>query len=191
MAGYATTRKSTSGYIFNLAGATVSWKSLRKTVVASSSTEAEYITLRVAAHEAIWLRGLLASLSSKESKAIKLYEDNQGAIALTKNPKTHFLTKHISIKYHYIREAVDTKDIELAYCPADEMVANILTIGLFRPKFDELRSLSAFKILDKIQDHTHCQNLNASINAETWLQSDGQSKVEENVIVSYRVVLGT
>ena len=66
---------------------------------------------------------------------------SQGAIALTKNPKTHSRTKHIDIKYHYIREAVDKKDIELVYCPTDKMVADILTKGLPRPKFDELRSL--------------------------------------------------
>ena len=140
-AGDATTRKSTSGYMFSLAGATVSWKSKRQTVVALSSTEAEYIALCLAAQEAIWLRSLLESLGFKQSKATKLYEDNQGAIALTKNPKTHSRTKHIDIKYHYIREAVDKKDIELVYCPTDKMVADILTKGLPRPKFDELRSL--------------------------------------------------
>ena len=101
----ATARKSTSGYMFSLAGAKVSWKSKRQTVVALSSAEAEHIALCLAAQEAIWLRSLLKSLSFKQSKATKLYEDNQGAIALTKNPKTHSRTKHIDIKYHYIRDS--------------------------------------------------------------------------------------
>ena len=74
-AGDATTRKSTSGYMFSLAGATVSWKSKRQTVVALSSIEAEYIALCLAAQEAIWLRSLLESLGFKQSKATKLYED--------------------------------------------------------------------------------------------------------------------
>lgn len=67
----------------NLAGAKVSWKSKRQTVVASSSTYAEYIALCLAAQEAIWLRSLHESLSFQQSKATKLYEDNQGATALT------------------------------------------------------------------------------------------------------------
>eukprot|EP00112_Aurelia_sp_Birch-Aquarium-sp1_P005022 Seg157.1 transcript_id=Seg157.1/GoldUCD/mRNA.D3Y31 product="Retrovirus-related Pol polyprotein from transposon TNT 1-94" protein_id=Seg157.1/GoldUCD/D3Y31 len=74
-AGDATTRKSTSGYIFNLAGATVSWKSKRQTVAALSSTEAEYIALCLADQEAIWSRSLLASLGLKQLKAAKLHED--------------------------------------------------------------------------------------------------------------------
>ena len=140
--GDATTRKSTSGYMFSLSGATVPWKSKRQTVIALSSTEAEYIALCLAAQEAIWLKSLLLkSLGLKQSKAIKLYGDNQGAITLTRNPKTHYRTKHIDIKYHYIREAVEKEDIELVYCPTDRMVADILTKGLPRPKFDELRSL--------------------------------------------------
>ncbi len=89
----------------------------------------------------MWLRSLLARLGLKQSKDTTFYEDNQGAIALTKNSKTHSRTKHIDIKYHYIREAVGKKDIELVYCPTDQMLADILTKGLPRPKFDELRSL--------------------------------------------------
>ena len=127
--------------MFSLAGATVSWKSKRQTVVTLSSTEAEYIALCSAAQEATWLRSLLESLGFTKSKATKLYEDNHGAIALTKNPKIHSRTKHIDIKYHYIREAVEKKDNELVYCPTDKMVADMLTKGLPRPKFDELRSL--------------------------------------------------
>ena len=139
-AGDVTTRKSTSGYVFQVAGATISWKTKRQSVVALSSTEAEYVSLCSAAQETIWLRSLLASIGFKQSEATILYEDNQGAMALSKNPKSHSRTKHIDIKYHYIREAVEKKDIELVYCPTDEMVADILTKGLPKPKFEELRS---------------------------------------------------
>ena len=140
-AGDVSTRKSTSGYIFRIGGATVSWKSKRQAIVALSSTEAEYVALCSAAQEVVWLRRLLESIGFTQSAATILNEDNQGAIALSKNPKSHSRTKHIDIKYHYIRGAIEKKEIELAYCPTEKMIADILTKGLPKPKFEELRCL--------------------------------------------------
>ena len=58
------------------------------------------------------------------------FEDNQGAVALAKNPRDHPRTKHIDVKYHYIRQAIETKLIELCYCPTTEMLADAMTTGL-------------------------------------------------------------
>ena len=138
-AGDVTSRKSTTGYVFQLGNATISWKSKRQTVVALSSTEAEYVALCAAAQETVWLRHLLASIRFKQKDATVVHEDNQGTIALTKNPKNHSRTKHIDIKYHFVREAVEKKDVRLVYCPIEKMVADILTKALPKPKFDELR----------------------------------------------------
>jgi len=107
--------------------------------VALSSTEAEYIALCLASQEAIWLRKLLENIGFKQSDATTLYEDNQGTIALAKNPKSHSRTKHIDIKYHYVREAVEEKNIKLVYCSTEGMIADILTKGLPKPKFEQLR----------------------------------------------------
>ena len=68
-----------------------------------------------------------------------MFEDNQGAIELAKNPSHHSRTKHIDIKYHHVRDTVARKVISLSYCPTDEMDADLLTKGLPRPKFEIFR----------------------------------------------------
>ena len=65
-------------------------------------------------------------------------EDNQGAIAIGRNPIIHTRTKHIDIRYHYVREALQEKIITLRYCPTDKMLADLLTKGLPRGKFKTL-----------------------------------------------------
>ena len=104
-----------------------------------SLTEAEYVALTLASQEAIWLRRLLSSIGLKQSTATVLYEDNQGALELSRNPIHHARTKHIDIKYHFIREAVESKEVELMYCPTTTMIADIFTKGLAKQRFQELR----------------------------------------------------
>ena len=139
-AGDIETRKSTSGYVFQIGSSTVSWSSKRQSTVALSSTEAEYIALAHATQEAIWLRTLFHSMGFAQQKPMKIFEDNQGTIALAKNPKHHSRTKHIDIKYHYTRDAITEKKIRLEYCPTNEMVADILTKAVPKHQFEKLRS---------------------------------------------------
>ena len=103
-AGDVNDRKSTSGYVFTISGGAVSWKSKKQTSVALSTAEAEYIALASTAQEAMWMRQLTADLKSAPSKATTIYEDNQSAIEMAKNPQFHGRAKHIEIKYHFIRE---------------------------------------------------------------------------------------
>ena len=131
--------KSTSGYVFKLGGATISWSSKKQSVVALSSTEAEYIALCSTAQEVVWLRKLLCSLEFEQNEPTLLFEDNQGAIALCKNPKDHSRMKHVDIKYHFVRETVKNKIISLEHCPSKEMLADIFTKGLARSSFEMLR----------------------------------------------------
>ena len=88
------------------------------------------MALRATAQGTVWLRHLLASIRFKQKDATIAYEDNQGTIALTKNPKNHSRTKHIDIKYHFVRGTVEKKDVRLVYCPTEKMVADILTKAL-------------------------------------------------------------
>eukprot|EP00794_Sanderia_malayensis_P002751 gene2751-biopygen2271 len=137
-AGDTDTRKSTSSYVFQVAGCTISWRSQKQAIVALSSTETEYVSMSFAAQEAIWLRRLLNSLEIKKSNPCTLYEDNQGAIALSKNPTNHPRTKHIDVKYHFIRETITNKQIEIEYCETNKMIADVMTKGLPKGKFQEL-----------------------------------------------------
>lgn len=105
-AGDADDRKSTSGYIFLLSGGAVSWRSQKQKCVALSTAEAEYIAMASTAQESVWLRQLIAELTNILEAPTLIYEDNQSAIAMTKNPQFHGRAKHIDIKHHYIREQV-------------------------------------------------------------------------------------
>ena len=105
-AGDTSTRKSTSGYLFRLGKSTISWKLKHQSIVALSSMEAEYVALCSSAQETVWLRYLLSSIGFKQSTTTVLYEDNQGSIALSKNPESHHRMKHIDIKFYFVRETL-------------------------------------------------------------------------------------
>ena len=129
-AGNVDTRRSTSGYVFLMCGAAISWSSKLQTTPALSSTEAEYMACTRAAQEAIWLRQLLEQLKFKQTSPTCLLGDNQGAIALAKNPANHPRTKHIQLRYHFIRFAISDGHILLDYIPTSQMAADGLTKGL-------------------------------------------------------------
>ena len=139
--GDTETRRSTSGYIFQVAGCTISWRSKRQAIVALSSTEAEYIATSFATQEAIWLKRLLESLKVEQPKPTKLFKNNQGAIVLSKNPSNHSRTKHKDLKFHFIPEAIQRKQIDVEYCESNKMPADILTKGLEKERFEKLRCL--------------------------------------------------
>ena len=139
MGGDVDDRKSTSGYLFQVNGSAISWKSKKQTCVALSTSEAEYIALSSAVQESIWLRQLVSELTSLSGKQIVIYEDNQSTIAMTHNPQFHGRSKHIDIKYHFVREHVNLGDIELKYCHSEDMTADMLTKGLSRENFCKLR----------------------------------------------------
>jgi hypothetical protein len=131
-------RHSTSGNLFMIAGAAVSWLSKRQATVALSTAEAEYVALTSAVQEAVWMRRLLQSLG-EEVKAVTINEDNQGSIKMSHNPVMHSRTKHIDIRYHYVRETVSDGIIALKYCPTKDMIADILTKPLGKGRFEILR----------------------------------------------------
>ena len=126
-AGDKETRRSTSAYVAMLAGCPVSWSSKRQTTVAQSSTEAEYIAASEATKEAVWIGRLLEELCQPEIYPIPLHCDNQGSIALAKNPENHQRTKHIDVWYHYIREKEEDGTIAIDYLPTEDMLADGLT----------------------------------------------------------------
>jgi hypothetical protein len=88
-----------------------------------------------AAKEAIWFQQLFRDLRiADETITTKIYADNQGSMALAKNPEFHPRTKHIEIRYHFIREKLEEKLIHLDYCGTEEMIADLLTKGLIQEK---------------------------------------------------------
>ncbi|KAJ4176414.1 hypothetical protein NW755_14952 [Fusarium falciforme] len=139
-AGDLETRRSTSGYVFNLGTGAISWSSKRQRTVALSSCEAEYMGQTGAAKEAVWLRSLLQELLKEyrevpELKTTVIFGDNQGAIAMSKNPQFHARTKHIDIQHHYCREKVNDGTVDFQYIPTGKQVADGLTKALPKDRF--------------------------------------------------------
>ncbi|GKB49640.1 hypothetical protein Tco_0900393 [Tanacetum coccineum] len=104
--------RSIMGHTFLVQGCVVSWKATLQHVVALSTTEAEYMALTDDVKEAIWLRGLLEELGV-ELNTVAVNCDNQGAIHLSRNHIFHEKTKHIIVRYHFIREVLEAKTIKV------------------------------------------------------------------------------
>lgn len=139
-AGDIDTRKSTSGYAFILGNGIISWCSERQQSVSLSTTESEYVAASNAIKELIWLKRLINELVAGQYKSVEFYLDNQSAIRLIKNPEFHKRSKHIDVRYHFIREKFNEKLFNLHYVETKEQLADIFTKSLPRVAFQYLRS---------------------------------------------------
>lgn len=138
-AGCTDDRRSTSGHVFSLGSGAISWSSKKQEVLALSSSEAEYIAAASAACQTVWLRRLLTDLDNAEQEATTVFCDNKATITMTKNPAFHSRTKHIDIRYHFIRSLVAKGEIALKFCGTKEQAADILTKSLLQAKHNYLR----------------------------------------------------
>ncbi|SCZ95550.1 BZ3500_MvSof-1268-A1-R1_C050g00199 [Microbotryum saponariae] len=125
-----TSSRSTMGYSFHLAGSVISWSSKVQNRVADTTTDAEYLALSHASKEAGHLQELLMELGIDTRAPIQLYGDNQGAIALAKNPTLHHRSRHIRIREHFVRDQVRLGTIQVNYVDTKTMVADIFTKAL-------------------------------------------------------------
>lgn len=139
-AGDKEDRKSTSGYVFQLFGNTISWASRKQATVALSSTEAEYVALTECVCEAKWIMSLLDELDVKYKSPITLFEDNQSCIRVAEEPRDHKRMKHIDVKYNFIRMAIADGEVKLLYKQSSEQTADIMTKGLGRILFEKHRA---------------------------------------------------
>ncbi|RLN29846.1 putative mitochondrial protein [Panicum miliaceum] len=133
-------RKSTTGVIFFLGEMVISWQSQKQKIVALSSCEAEYMAGAAGACQAMWLSRLLGDIAGANVQQPVLKMDNQSAIALSKNHVLHDRSKHIDMKFHFIRECVEGGRISLDYVSTQEQLVDILTKSLGRARFCELRN---------------------------------------------------
>ena len=132
-------RKSTSGSVFTLGGGSVVWRSIKQSSIADSTMEAEYIAASEAAKEAVWLKNFLSDLEvvPDMDKPITLYCDNNGAVANSKEPRSHKRGKHIERKYHLIREIVNRGDVTVTKIPTLENLADPFTKTLTEKQFNK------------------------------------------------------
>ena len=131
-------RKSMSGVIIFFNGGPVHWFSRKQSLVTLSSTEAEYISLSEAGKEIKWFKMLLEDFNCQQTEPIIVNEDNQSCIRLASDEKSVNRSKHIDIKFHFIRDMVANNEIKLVYCPTEDMVADVLTKPIATNKYNSI-----------------------------------------------------
>nr|AAK26118.1 putative gag-pol polyprotein [Oryza sativa Japonica Group] len=169
LAGDSDTSKSTSGMLFFLSKCLISWQSVKQQVVALSSCEAEYIATTTASTQALWLVRLLGDLLGRDAEAVELRVDSKSALALAKNPVFHERSKHIRIKYHFIRSCLEERSIKASYINTQDQLVDLLTKSLGRVKFQEFRA--------RIGMDESCGKVN---DRKAELKSHGEKAVKRN-----------
>lgn len=137
-AGNHIDRHSISGHIFMLNRGPISWTSAKQRCVATSTTEAEYIALCEASKQGQWLRTLLQEvgrgrLLGGRGNRVQIFGDNQASLAIASDPMSHRRTKHIDVRYHYVRQMIAFGKMDIEYVPTKDMLADVLTKPLPLP----------------------------------------------------------
>ncbi|OMO99220.1 hypothetical protein CCACVL1_03887 [Corchorus capsularis] len=143
--------KSTTGYVFKLGSAAIAWSSKKQPIVTLSSTEAEYVAATSGACQAVWMRRTLAEMKMEMRGATRMFCDNSSAIKLSKNPVFHGRTKHIHVRFHFLRELVEKGEIELSYCRTEDQAVDIFTKPLKAASFFKLLMASSSVVEDRVE----------------------------------------
>ncbi|GAU28814.1 hypothetical protein TSUD_21510 [Trifolium subterraneum] len=143
-------RKSTAGYVFLYGGSPISWCSRKEPVVALSTCEAEYIAASLSACQGVWLSNLIDEISNVKCDSVILKVDNMSAINLAKNPIAHGRSKHIELRFHYLREQVGNGKLKLEHCRTDLQVADVLTKAVTVETFVRLRNMMCVGSLENM-----------------------------------------
>lgn len=141
-------RKSTSGYVLLLGSGAVSWMSKKQPVVILSTTEAEYIADASCACQSVWLRRILEKLGYIQNKCTTVLCDNSSTIKLSENSVLHGRSKHIDIRFHFLRGLARDGIVELVYCNTQEQAADIMTKPLKLETFLKLRSMLGVCVME-------------------------------------------
>ena len=128
---------SISRFCFHYGIRAISWSSKKQSIIALSSTKAEYVAKTNTAKEALWLQSFINEVTRIKYRSLTIKCDNQGAMALAKDNKFHSRTKHIDLQFHFICEAVKDGKIELQYIPTAENITDIFTKTMAKSKFSE------------------------------------------------------
>ena len=147
LAGNIEDRRSTGGMAFYLDESLITWVSQKQRCVALSSCEAEFMAATAAACQGVWLKNLLSRITDMKQGPVVIYVDNRSAINLAKNPVFNGRSKHIDIRYHFIRECVERGEIKIKHVRIEEQRTDVLTKALSTVKFQKMRELLCVKNL--------------------------------------------
>jgi hypothetical protein len=131
-AGDKDERKSTTGYVFTLAGGAISWRRCKQMIVASSTMYAEFIACFEATNQVLWLKKFIPNLKVVDciDKPLKMYCDNQPAVFYAHNNKSSKATRLIEVKYYVVKDTIQDQTIRLEHIRTKDMLADLLTKGL-------------------------------------------------------------
>ncbi|KAH9752890.1 hypothetical protein KPL71_014885 [Citrus sinensis] len=122
-----------------LSSCAVSWSSKKQPVVTLSTTEAEFIAAASCACQGVWMRRVLEKLGHAQNESTVIHCDNNSTIKLSKNPVLHGRSKHIDIRFHFLRDLTKDGTVELVYCSTQNQIADIMTKPLKLEVFEALR----------------------------------------------------
>ncbi|XXG87673.1 hypothetical protein AAC387_Pa11g2303 [Persea americana] len=140
-AGDLDDRRSTSGYVFMLNSGAVSWSSKKQPIVMLSTTEAEFVAAASCACQVVWMRRILKNSNLIQGDDTTFFCDNSSTVELSKNPMLHGRSKHIDVRFHFLRELTKDGVVKLVHCHTQEQIADIMTKPLKLDVFVKLRSL--------------------------------------------------
>lgn len=149
LGGVINDRRSTGGMVYYLNESLISWVSQKQRVVALSSCEDELMVATAAACQGIWVRNVLNKITGKHTSPLMLFIDNKLAIDLAKNPIFHGRSKHIDIRFHFIRECVERGEVIVKHVSSAEQRAHGLTKAVETIKFEKMRDMLGVKELVK------------------------------------------
>ena len=138
-AGDLDKRRSRTGYVVRINNSPIIWSSKLQVSVALSSAEAEYVALAATARDVLFCRNMLEELGFAQNKATTIYEDNNSCIAIAEGQKSHSGVKHINLRHHFIKDAINDKQVILERKDTSQMTADILTKNLPQILFDKHR----------------------------------------------------
>ncbi|XP_050895641.1 secreted RxLR effector protein 161-like [Lathyrus oleraceus] len=134
-------RNNTIGFVFFMGDTAFTWMSKKQPIVTLSTCEAEYVAATSCVCHVIWLRNLLKELKMSQEDPVEICVDNKSALALAKNLVFHERNKHISTRYHFIRECIKKKKVKLKYVMSRDQAADIFTKSLKLETFVKLRNI--------------------------------------------------